>query len=182
MNIDQWTIKAQEALQAAQAIARDQSHQALTPLHLLGGMLRDGEGIVAEIFGKLGIKADDIRRLVDIEIAKMPRVTGSVGSTYLAPETSRLFESALKEMSDLGDEFLSVEHLLLAMTKDDDAVSRFLRESRIAHGDVLKAMKDLRGGQRVKDQNPEDKYRALDKYGRDLTDLARRSKLDPVIG
>lgn len=182
MNIDQWTIKAQEALQSAQAIARDQSHQALTPLHLLGGMLRDDEGIVAEIIGKLGLKAADIRRLVDIEIAKMPRVTGSVGSTYLAPETSRLFESALKEMSDLGDEFLSVEHLLLAMTRGDDAASRLLRESRISHGDVLKAMKDLRGGQSVKDQNPEDKYRALDKYGRDLTDLARRGKLDPVIG
>lgn len=182
MNIDQWTIKAQEALQSAQAIARDQSHQALTPLHLLGGMLRDDEGIVAEIIGKLGLKAADIRRLVDIEIAKMPRVTGSVGSTYLAPETSRLFESALKEMNDLGDEFLSVEHLLLAMTRGDDAASRLLRESRISHGDVLKAMKDLRGGQSVKDQNPEDKYRALDKYGRDLTDLARRGKLDPVIG
>lgn len=182
MNIDQWTIKAQEALQSAQAIARDQSHQALTPLHLLGGMLRDDEGIVAEIIGKLGLKAADIRRLVDIEIAKMPRVTGSVGSTYFAPETSRLFESALKEMSDLGDEFLSVEHLLLAMTRGDDAASRLLRESRISHGDVLKAMKDLRGGQSVKDQNPEDKYRALDKYGRDLTDLARRGKLDPVIG
>ncbi|MCB1059435.1 MAG: ATP-dependent chaperone ClpB [Calditrichaeota bacterium] len=182
MNIDQWTIKAQEALQAAQAIARDQSHQALTPLHLLGGMLRDSEGIASEILAKLGKSADDIRRLVDIEIAKQPKVTGSVGSTYLAPESSRLFETALKEMSDLGDEFLSVEHLLLAMTKGDDAAAKFLKESRITHADVLKAMKDLRGGQRVKDQTPEEKYRALDKYGRDLTDLARRGKLDPVIG
>ncbi len=182
MNIDQWTIKAQEALQAAQAIARDQSHQALTPLHLLGGMLRDSEGIAAEILGKLGKNAGDVRRLVDVEIAKMPRVTGSVGSTYLAPETSQLFERALKEMSDLGDEFLSVEHLLLALTSGEDDAAKFLKESRISHADVLKAMKDLRGGQRVKDQTPEDKYRALDKYGRDLTELARRGKLDPVIG
>ncbi|MBK6909831.1 MAG: ATP-dependent chaperone ClpB [bacterium] len=182
MNIDQWTIKAQEALQAAQAIARDQSHQALTPLHLLGGMLRDSEGIAAEILGKLGKNADDVRRLVDVEIATMPRVTGSVGSTYLAPETSQLFERALKEMSDLGDEFLSVEHLLLALTSGEDDAAKFLKESRISHADVLKAMKDLRGGQRVKDQTPEDKYRALDKYGRDLTELARRGKLDPVIG
>jgi len=182
MNIDQWTIKAQEALQAAQAIARDQSHQALAPLHLLGGMLRDSEGIAAEILGKLGKNADDVRRLVDVEIAKIPRVTGSVGSTYLSPETSQLFERALKEMSDLGDEFLSVEHLLLALTSGDEEAAKFLKESRISHADVLKAMKDLRGGQHVKDQTPEDKYRALDKYGRDLTELARRGKLDPVIG
>ncbi|MBL0060541.1 MAG: AAA family ATPase [bacterium] len=182
MNIDQWTLKAQEALQAAQAIARDASHQALTPLHLLGGILRDSEGIAFEILKKLDAHPEDVRRLVDIEIAKQPKVTGSVGSTYLAPETSRLFEDALKEMADLGDEFLSVEHLLLAMTKGEGAAAKLLRESRITHADILKAMKDLRGGQRVKDQSPEDKYRALDKYGRDLTDLARRGKLDPVIG
>lgn len=182
MNIDQWTLKAQEALQAAQAIARDASHQALTPLHLLGGILRDSEGIAFEILKKLDAHPEDVRRFVDIEIAKQPKVTGSVGSTYLAPETSRLFEDALKEMADLGDEFLSVEHLLLAMTKGDDSAAKLLHESRIKHADILKAMKDLRGGQRVKDQSPEDKYRALDKYGRDLTDLARRGKLDPVIG
>ncbi len=182
MNIDQWTLKAQEALQAAQAIARDASHQALTPLHLLGGMLRDSEGITFEILAKLGKHGEDVRRLVTLEIAKEPKVTGSVGSTYLAPETSRLFENALKEMTDLGDEFLSVEHLLLAMTKGEDSAAKLLKESRITHADILKAMKDLRGGQRVKDQSPEEKYRALDKYGRDLTDLARRGKLDPVIG
>ncbi|RQV96948.1 AAA family ATPase, partial [bacterium] len=183
MNIDQWTIKAQEALQAAQGIARDHSHQALTPLHLLAGILKDSESIGSELFKKLGKRPDDLKRLAEIELAKQPKVTGSVGQTYLAQETSQLFEDALKEMADLQDEFLSVEHLLLAMTKTkDSAVVRFMKENGLRHDDMLKAMKDLRGGQRIQDQNPEDKYRALDKYGRDLCDLARRGKLDPVIG
>ena len=183
MNIDQWTIKAQEALQAAQQIARDHSHQALTPLHMLAGMLRDTEGVTGEILAKLGVRPDDMRRLVELELKKQPVVSGSVGSTYLDPATSRLFEDALKEMSSLTDEFLSVEHLLLALTKtDDQAVKKLCSDLKITHANILRAMKDLRGGQRVADQNPEEKYRALEKYGRDLTDLARRGKLDPVIG
>jgi ATP-dependent Clp protease ATP-binding subunit ClpB len=183
MNIDQWTIKAQEALQAAQQIARDHSHQALTLLHMLAGILRDSEGVAGEILAKLGARPDDVRRLVDVELKRLPVVSGSVGSTYLDPATSKLFEDALKEMSALTDEFLSVEHLLLAMTKtDDEPVKRLFSDLKITHASLLRAMKDLRGGQRVQDQNPEDKYRALDKYGRDLTDAARRGKLDPVIG
>ncbi|HEY3294151.1 MAG TPA: ATP-dependent chaperone ClpB [bacterium] len=183
MNIDQWTIKAQEALQAAQTIARDRGQQALTPLHVLAGMLKDSEGVAAEILAKLGVRPDDMRRVVDIELSRLPVVSGQVGNTYLDPATSRLFEDALKEMSALTDEFLSVEHLLLAMTKTDDPPTRqIFRDYKISHDNVLKAMRDIRGGERVKDQNPEDKYRALDKYGRDLTDLARRGKLDPVIG
>lgn len=183
MNIDQWTIKAQETLQHAQQIARDKSHQALMPLHIFAGMLKDTEGIAREIIAKIGSRPDDVARLVEVELSKIPTVTGSVGQTYLANETSKLFEDALKEMSHLTDEFLSVEHLLLAMTKTSDSTLKSLfKDLKITHSNVLQAMKDLRGGQRVKDQNPEEKYRALDKYGRDLCDLARRGKLDPVIG
>jgi ATP-dependent Clp protease ATP-binding subunit ClpB len=183
MNIDQWTIKAQEALEAATQIAREKNQQALTPLHLLAGILRDSEGIAGQLFGKLGTRADDARRLVDIELAKQPAVTGSVGSTYLSPSTSALFEESLKEMNALHDEFVSVEHFLLAMTATDDAaVKKLFGDLSITHDNLLRAMKDLRGGQRVKDQSPEEKYRALEKYGRDLCDLARRGKLDPVIG
>lgn len=183
MNIDQWTIKAQETLQHAQQIARDKSHQALMPLHIFAGMLKDTEGIAREIIAKIGSRPDDVSRLVEVELSKIPTVTGSVGQTYLANETSKLFEDALKEMSHLTDEFLSVEHLLLAMTKTSDSTLKSLfKDLKITHSNVLQAMKDLRGGQRVKDQNPEEKYRALDKYGRDLCDLARRGKLDPVIG
>ena len=183
MNIDQWTIKAQEALQAAQQITRDHNHQALTPTHVLAGMLRDSEGVTSEILAKLGVRLDDARRIVDAELARIPVVTGAVGQTYLDSATSRLFEDALKEMSTLTDEFLSVEHLLLAMTKSDDtALRELLSDLKVTHKDILQAMKDLRGGQRVADQNPEEKYRALDRYGRDLTDAARRGKLDPVIG
>ncbi|MFZ5432689.1 MAG: ATP-dependent chaperone ClpB [Calditrichota bacterium] len=183
MNLDQWTIKAQEALDAATQIARDKSHQALTPLHLLAGMLRDPDGVAREIFAKLSARPDDVDRLVNIELTKQPVVSGALSQTYLAPATSSLLETALKEMSALGDEFLSVEHLLLAMTAADDAaVKTLFKDLGVTHDGVLKAMKDLRGGQRVKDQSPEDKYRALDKYGRDLCDLARRGKLDPVIG
>ncbi|MDD5088968.1 MAG: Clp protease N-terminal domain-containing protein, partial [bacterium] len=183
MNIDQWTIKAQEALEAAGRMAREKSHQALAPLHLLSGMLRDADGVAREILAKLSQRPDDVQRLVEIELAKLPMVSGSVGQTYLDPATSRIFEAALKEMSALGDEFLSVEHLLLAMTQSDDpALKKLLADLDVTHDGVLRAMKDLRGGQRVKDQTPEEKYRALDKYGPDLCDLARRGKLDPVIG
>jgi ATP-dependent Clp protease ATP-binding subunit ClpB len=183
MNIDQWTIKAQEALQAAQQIARDAQQQALTPLHLFAGMLKDSEGVASEILAKIGSRPDDARRVVAVELAKLPAVTGSVGATYLAPATAKLFDDALKEMSQLHDEFLSVEHLLLALTTSDDpATKRLCADLKLTHSAVLQAMKDLRGGQRVKDQDPESKYRALDKYGRDLCDLARRGKLDPVIG
>jgi len=147
MNIDQWTIKAQEALEAATQSARDHSHQALTPLHLLAGMLRDAEGIAGEILAKLDVRPDDLRRLVEIELAKQPKLTGSVGQSYLAPSTSKLFEDALKEMSALTDEFLSVEHLLLAMTgTDDPIVKKLFGDLGITHDAVLKAMRDLRGG------------------------------------
>ncbi|MBI5060461.1 ATP-dependent chaperone ClpB [candidate division KSB1 bacterium] len=183
MNIDQWTIKAQEALQAAQQIARDAQQQALTPLHLLAGMLKDSEGIASEILAKIGSRPADTLRVVSVELAKLPAVTGSVGATYLAPATAKLFDDALKEMSQLHDEFLSVEHLLLGLaTSDDPAIKKLFADLRLSYGAILQAMKDLRGGQRVKDQDPESKYRALDKYGRDLCDLARRGKLDPVIG
>jgi ATP-dependent Clp protease ATP-binding subunit ClpB len=183
MNIDQWTIKAQEALEAAQRMAREKNQQALVPLHLLAGMLLDADGIAREILAKLGKRPDDVARLVDVEVARQPVVTGSVGSTYLAPSMSKLFEDALKEMAALHDEFLSVEHLLLGMTvSNDPPVKQLFSDLKINHDSILKAMRDLRGGERVTDQSPEDKYRALEKYGRDLTELARRGKLDPVIG
>jgi ATP-dependent Clp protease ATP-binding subunit ClpB len=183
MNLDQWTIKAQETLQAAQAEARERNHQALTPLHLLAGMLKDTDGVAGEVFQKLGNSPQDVGRLVEIELAKEPAVTGAVSSTYLASETSDLFEQALKEKAQLADEYLSVEHLLLAMPD-----SKHRPTASLFHGldadrtKILQALKDIRGGQRITDQTPEDKYRALQKYGRDLCDLARRGKLDPVIG
>ncbi len=183
MNLDQWTIKAQDALQSAMQLARDRGHQALMPLHVLGGMLKDEQGIAGEILAKIGARVGDVRRIVDIELAKQPQVSGAVGKTYLDQKTETLLDNALKEMSNLKDEFLSVEHLLLALTKtDDSAIKSLFKDLRVDHDSVLKAMQSLRGGQQVKDQDPESKYRALDKYGRDLCDLARRGKLDPVIG
>ncbi len=183
MNLDQWTIKAQEALQAAQTEARERNHQALTPLHLLAGVLKDSAGIAAQIFQKLGNSPEDITRLVGIELAKEPAVTGSVGSTFLSNETSALFEQALKEKAQLSDEYLSVEHLLLAMPDSKHTpTANLLKGLGADRAKILQALKDIRGGQRVTDQAPEDKYRALQRYGRDLCDLARRGKLDPVIG
>ena len=183
MNLDQWTIKAQEALAAAQTEARERNHQALTPLHLLAGVLKDSAGIAAQIFEKLGNSPEDIARLVGIELAKEPAVTGSVGSTFLSGETSALFEQALKEKAQLSDEYLSVEHLLLAMPNSKHIpTANLLKGLGADRAKILQALKDIRGGQRVTDQAPEDKYRALQRYGRDLCDLARRGKLDPVIG
>lgn len=183
MNLDQWTIKAQEVLQAAQTEARERNHQALTPLHLLAGMLKDSGGIASQIFQKLGTPPENVKRLAEIELAKEPAVSGSVSSTYLAPETNQLFEQALKEKAQLSDEYLSVEHLLLAMPESKHSPTANLLKGLGADcAKILQALKDIRGGQRVTDQTPEDKYRALQRYGRDLCELARRGKLDPVIG
>jgi len=184
MNLDKCTIKAQEALQRAQTEARDRNQQALAPMHLLLGMLDDPEGIVPDILRKIGLEPDQARQEVDQELNRLPQVTGEgAAKTYLSQELSEVMEQALKEMAALQDEYVSVEHLLLAMAEHpSDPAGKLLKSWGLRRDRIMKALMDIRGTQRVTDQEPEGKYKALERYSRDLCDLARQGKLDPVIG
>jgi len=184
MNLDKWTIKAQEALQRAQTEARDRNQQALAPMHLLFGMLDNPEGVVPDILQKIGKDPNQARSEAQQELERLPKVTGEgAGRTYLSQELNEVTDQALREMAQLQDEYVSVEHLLLAMLEHPkDRGAMLLKQWGVRRDRVMKALMDIRGTQRVTDQEPEGKYKALERYSRDLCDLARQGKLDPVIG
>src|SRR5690348_4058976 len=182
MRLDKFTVKAQEALQAAQSKADQHNHQAIEPEHLLSALLEQREGVVGPVLAKLGARPDAIQRELDAAIGKLPSVRGGSGQ-YLGERAQRTLERAQKEAERLKDEYVSTEHLLLALAQDrDGAAGRALAAAGINAEAIYKALVEIRGNQRVTDQNPEEKYQALQRYSRDLTDLARRGKLDPVIG
>jgi len=182
MRLDKFTIKAQEALQAAQSLAEQQSHQAIEPEHLLTTLIEQREGIVGPLLAKLGAHPDAIQRALRAELAKLPAVRGGSGQ-YLGERTRQVLERAQTEALHLKDEYVSTEHLLIALAQDRDGVAgRVLAQNGVTAEAVYKALAEVRGTQRVTDPNPEEKYQALQRYSRDLTDLASRGKLDPVIG
>src|SRR5256884_624529 len=182
MRLDKLTIKAQEALQAAQALADQQSHQAMEPEHLLAALLEQREGIVGPVLAKLGARPDAIQQALRAELAKLPAVRGGSGQ-YLGERTRLPLERAQAEAQRPKDEYVSTEHLLIALAQDrDGAAGRVLAQNGVAAEAVYKGLAEVRGTQRVTDPNPEEKYQALQRYARDLTDLATRGKLDPVIG
>jgi len=181
--MDKLTVKAQEALQQAQSFAAELGHQEVFSEHVLSALLAQPEGIVSPLMQKLGVQpqsvADELRR----ELEKLPKVGGVSGGEYLSQRLKRSLDQAWTESQRLKDEYLSTEHLLLAMADEKEgAAGKVLRAHGATREKVLQALVDVRGSARVTDQNPEDKYQALEKYGRDLTDAARRGKLDPVIG
>ncbi len=183
ISMDKLTVKAQEALARAQQIASEHGHQQVEPLHILSALLAVPEGIVRSLLKKIGENPDLLQDRVAEALKKLPQVSGvGVGQIYLAPATAELLEQALREANRLRDEFISVEHLLLAMVDDKSAAGQLLRDNDIKRDAVMQALKEIRGRQRVTDQSPEDKYQALKRYARDLNDLARQGKLDPVIG
>src|SRR5438034_724300 len=182
MRLDKFTIKAQEALQAAQSLADQQSHQALEPEHLLAALIEQREGIVGPMLAKLGASPDPIQQALRAELAKLPAVRGGSGQ-FLGERTRRTLERAQGEAERLKDEYVSTEHLLIALAQDrDGAAGRVLAQHGVTAEAVYKALAEVRGTQRVTDPSPEEKYQALQRYSRDLTDLASRGKLDPVIG
>jgi ATP-dependent Clp protease ATP-binding subunit ClpB len=176
------TIKTQEALQEAQRLADSRHHQQLEPEHLLAVLLDQEGGVAAAIFQKLGVDVRRLRTGAEGELERCPRVSGGMGQIYLSPRLRQLFDRAWDEAERLKDEYLSTEHLLLAMADADGGVGRLFKEHGITKDRLFAALADVRGTQRVTDPNPEEKYQALDRYARDLTDLARKGKLDPVIG
>jgi len=183
MDINKFTIKAQQALQVAQRDASDHAHQQIEPEHLFLALLDDRESIIGTIIKKIGADPENIRTQLAGETERFPQVTGGgIGNVYLSQRTSQILDAAWKEAEELKDEYISTEHLLLAMTGDSGFTGKMLKEQGITKEQVMSALQTVRGTQRVTDQNPEDKYAALKRYARDLNDLARKGRLDPVIG
>src|SRR5256885_12330179 len=175
------TEKSQEALVAAQQRARDEGHAQLDVEHLAAALVDQAGGIVPSVLTALNIQPAQLSSALATELQRQPKVSGNVQLSASA-RLGRVLQQAQKEAQSLGDEYVSTEHLLLAMTEDQGYTGQALKRLGATHERVLNALKDVRGNQRVTDQNPEGKYQALDKYGRDVTDLARKSKIDPVIG
>ncbi len=182
MRFDKFTVKAQEAIQSAQALADRANHQAMEPEHLLLALLRQEEGIVGSLLAKMGARPEAIARRLEEELRTLPQVPGE-GGQYVSPRLKGVLDQAWAEAERLRDEYCSTEHLLIAIAQEKDgAAGRLLRQQGVTAEAIYQALVDVRGSQRVTDQNPEEKYQALQRYARDLTDLARKGKLDPVIG
>jgi ATP-dependent Clp protease ATP-binding subunit ClpB len=183
MRLDKFTIKAQEALAAAHAAAEQRAHQEVTPEHLLRALLTQEEGVALAVLRKVGADPERLLRQVDEALAAEPQVRGSTAETYVGRRLKDLLDEAARQSDEFKDEYVSSEHLLLALlSKDLGAASRVLREAGVDRDTVLKALAEVRGSQRVTDPDAEQRYQSLAKYTRDLTELARQGKLDPVIG
>jgi ATP-dependent Clp protease ATP-binding subunit ClpB len=182
MRTDKFTVKSQEAIQTAQDFAQQRGNQQVDVEHLLHVLLE--EGIALEIIKKIGLDIALLRKEVEEEIEKIPKVLGAspVGQLYITQELKNVYEAAFKEAEHLKDDYVSVEHLLLGIIKTKNRAEKVLKKLGASSDKVLASMREIRGSQRVTDQDPEDKYQALKKYARDLTELAKRGKLDPVIG
>jgi ATP-dependent Clp protease ATP-binding subunit ClpB len=184
MHLDRFTIKAQEALQGAQQLADQRSNPQITPEHLLAVLLEQEGGVVAPVLRKLGVDPGVVRQSLGPALEALPKVTagGRQETASGSTELVAVLRAAEKEMRELKDEYLSTEHLLLALADQQGAAGDALRQSGATHDELMKALSEVRGSQRVTDQNPEDKFQALERFGRDLTDAASQGKLDPVIG
>ncbi len=184
MRFDKFTIKSQELIQNAQVFAAQNHHQQVEPLHLLHAMADDQKGITRSILHKMGVAPADINREVSAAMDKLPRVSGGTEDVYISRQTRIVLETAFSEADNMKDQYVSVEHILLVLcdpVKSAVTAEIFIR-CGIKRDTILKILMDIRGSQRITDPNPEEKYQALDKFSRDLTDLARLGKLDPVIG
>src|ERR671918_1360467 len=185
MEINRFTEKAQEALSAAQSKAVRYSHQQVDVEHVLLALLEQERGLAASILTKAGVSTDTFKRRIEQELDRLPKVssaTGAIDQVYITGRLSRLLTQAEDEAKRLKDEYISIEHLLLAMTQDGGATGRLCKDLGVTRERLMQALQEVRGSQRVTSQNPEATYEALERYGRDLTQLAGQGKLDPVIG
>ena len=182
MRLDKLTIKSQELIQNAQSLAAQHGNQQIEPEHLLGAMLAEQEGIARSMLRKMGVSPDAVAQDLTLVIDRLPKVSGT-GDVYISPRTKKILDAAFAEATKMKDQYVSIEHILLAIAdeKTGEAV-RILTRHGINRDSILKVLMNIRGSQRITDPNPEEKYQALEKFSRDLTDLARLGKLDPVIG
>src|SRR6202046_3073257 len=182
LRLDRLTIKAQEAFQEAQEVAARHDQQQIEPLHLLAALIAQTDGVVRPLLTRLGTPPEALARDVETALGRLPKVSG-VASQHLSPAINELFEKAFAEAGKFHDEYVSNEHLLLAMSDmGRDPAAELLRSHGASHDAILQALASVRGSQRVTSPNPESTYRALEQYGKDLTEMARRGKIDPVIG
>ncbi len=182
-NFNKLTVKAQEIVQSALEIAQNYNNQILEPEHVLAALIQEKGNIADTIMQKTGGNVNSVKLKVNDLLEKLPKVSGAgIGNQQMSNNMGKLFDDAAEEAKNLKDEFVSTEHLLLALSKSDGKAGQLLRDNGISHDEILTALKDVRGTQRVTTQNPEDTYQALEKYGRDLNELAKAGKLDPVIG
>ena len=183
MNFQKLTLKSQEALQRAQELASAQNQQTIEPIHVLLALLEDSGGIIPPMLLKLGANTEYLKSKAEQEIQALPQIGGAaLGQQYIGREMATVLEDALKQAQKLGDEYVSTEHLLMSLAEQKSSAAQLLRDQGVTKDGIVKVLKEFRGSQRVTDQNPEDKYQALKRYGRSLNDEARKGKIDPIIG
>ena len=183
MRIDKLTLKSQELLQAAQSDASDRGHQQIEPEHLLFAMLDDSGGMIGAMLEKMGTSPETVKREVAAALDEIPKVSGAASEVYISRRTKAVLDTAFSQSAGMKDQYVSVDHIFLAIIDEKGGkASGILKKLGITKETALRVLMDFRGNQQVTDQNPEEKYRALEKYSRDLTELARLGKLDPVIG
>jgi ATP-dependent Clp protease ATP-binding subunit ClpB len=181
MKYDKFTIKAQEALATSQQLAMARSHTAVTPMHLLAALLEDQQGLVVMVLKKIGSNVSRIRDMIDSELNRLPK--GSVGSQMMPdPAYTQIILDAQNRADKMGDDYLSVEHLLMSLAETKSDAKEILGVNSITSGQIEQAIKSIRGGSKITDESPESKYQALERFGIDLLEMARKGKLDPVIG
>src|SRR5205809_3109665 len=182
MRIDKYTQKMQAALQAAQDLASQLNDSEMTNEHFLSALLNQSDGIARPLLEKIGANVDQLQERLRSELERRPKIHGSAADLRISNELRTVLDNAEKEMSKLKDEFTSAEHYLLALAGANVPAAKLLKDFGVTRDKLMQALQQVRGSQRVTDQNPEGKYQTLEKYGRDLTELARRGKIDPVIG
>ncbi len=182
-NFNKLTVKAQEAFQSAIEIAQNYGNQVIEPEHLLASLIQESGGLADTLMKKTGGNTNTIKLKINESLESLPKVSGAgVGNQQMSQNTAKLMDTAAEEAKKLQDEYVSTEHLLIALSEDKGKAGQLLRDNGDSKNSVLSALKEVRGTQRVTSQNPEDTYQSLKKYGRDLNEMARAGKLDPVIG
>src|SRR5574344_1073040 len=180
MNFDNFTIKSQEAVQEAVKLTQQNGQQAIEPVHLMAGILKVGENVTNFIFQKLGINGQQIQSIVDKQIQSLPKVTG--GEPYLSRESNAVLQKAMDFSKGMGDEFVSIESIILALLNVNSTMSTILKDAGMSENELKTAISELRKGEKVTSESSEDTYQALSKYAINLNEAAREGKLDPVIG
>jgi len=182
MQFEKFTIKSQEILSRAQDIASEYGHQSIEDIHVMSAMLEQKDGIIVPLLQKLEVNIDQLRVKIEDILKKVPVVSGGAAQVYLASDLNNILNNAFGEARKFKDEYVSTEHILISMASSSGKVGELLKQYGVTADSIYRALVEIRGSQRITDQNPEDKYQALKRFGKDITELARSGKLDPVIG